>query len=119
MQTILIVDDDPAIIVAWSRVLRLKNFGVATARDAEAGLAAANDLHPALIITDWHMPGMDGIEICRQLKRNPKLAEIPIILASTGENPTLSEPLWDALWQKPVPVDVMLAGIERLLTRPR
>ncbi|QBR03617.1 response regulator [Paraburkholderia pallida] len=118
MQTILIVDDDPAIVVAWSRILRLKKFGVAIARDAEAGLTAANDLHPALIVTDRHMPGMDGVEFCCRLKCNPKLAEIPIILASAGEKPTLSEPMWDALWQKPVPVDVMLVTIERLLARP-
>ncbi len=118
MQTILIVDDDPAMIVAWGRILRLKSFRVATARDAEAGLAAANDLHPALIITDRNMPGMDGIEFCRQLKLNPKLAGIPIILASAGGKPTLSEPLWDALWQKPVPADVMLVTIKRLLARP-
>ncbi|WP_167338362.1 response regulator [Paraburkholderia oxyphila] len=112
------MDDDPAIIVAWTRILRLKNFGVLTAGDADAGLAVANDLHPALIVSDWHMPGMDGIEFCRQLKHNPKLAETPIILASAGEKPTLSEPLWDAFWQKPVPVGIMLVTIERLLTRP-
>lgn len=119
MQTILIVDDDPAIIVAWKRILRLENFEVASAGDAETGLAVANDLHPDLIVTDWHMPGMDGIEFCRQLKANLKLAEIPIILASAGERPTLSEALWDAFWQKPVPADVMLMTVERLVSRPR
>lgn len=117
MRTILIVDDDPAIIVAWRRILHLKNFEVASAGDAEAGLAVANDLHPDLIVTDWHMPGMDGIEFCRRLKRNPKLAGIPIILASAGEKPTVSEPLWDALWQKPVAMAVMLKTVERLLAR--
>ncbi|WP_322032834.1 response regulator [Paraburkholderia sp. J76] len=119
MQTILIVDDDPAIIVAWKRILRLENFEVASAGDAEAGLAAANVLHPGLIVTDWHMPGMDGIEFCRQLKRNPKLAKIPIILASAGEEPALSEALWDAFWQKPVSADVMLMTVERLAPKRR
>ncbi|MCC8405132.1 response regulator [Paraburkholderia sp. MMS20-SJTN17] len=52
--------------------------------------------HPCLIVTDWHMPGMGGIEFCRQLKRDPKLAEIPVILASAGEKPASSEALWDA-----------------------
>jgi CheY-like chemotaxis protein len=115
MHTILLVDDDPALIVAWERILRLKNFRVATAREAKAGLAVANDLHPALIVTDRDMPGTDGIEFCRQLKRNPKLAKIPIILASAGEKPALREPVWDAFWQKPVPADVMLESINRLL----
>lgn len=119
MRTILIVDDDPAIIVAWRRILRLKNFEVASAGDAEAGLAVANDLHPDLIVTDWHMPGMDGIEFCRQLKRNPQLAEIPVILASAGEKPASSEALWDAFWEKPVSADVMLMTVERFVPRPR
>ncbi|QBR04216.1 response regulator transcription factor [Paraburkholderia pallida] len=119
MQTILIVDNDPAIIVAWRRILRLKDFEVATARDADAGLAAANDLLPALIITDRNMPGMNGIEFCHRLRRNSKLTKIPIILASAGEKPTLSEPLWDVYWQKPVTSNVMLGTIERLLARPR
>ncbi|WP_322062780.1 response regulator [Paraburkholderia sp. J63] len=118
MPTILIVDDDPAIIVAWKRILRLKKFEVASAGDTDAGLAAASVLHPGLIVTDWHMPGMDGIEFCRQLKRNPKLAKIPIILASAGEKPALSEALWDAFWQKPISAGVMLMTVERLLPRP-
>jgi CheY-like chemotaxis protein len=119
VQTILIVDDDPALIVAWGRLLRLKSFRVATARDAEAGLAAATDLRPALIITDRGLPGMDGIEFCRVLKRNPRLAEIPVVLASAGETPILSEPLWNAFWQKPVPADLMLVTITRLLAGSR
>jgi CheY-like chemotaxis protein len=118
MRTILIVDDDPAIIVAWSRIFQLKNFGVATAKDAQAGLTAVHELCPALIITDWHMRGMDGIEFCRRLKRDPDLAKIPIVLVSAGEKPNLNEHLWDAFWQKPVPADVMLTTIERFLARP-
>jgi len=78
MQTILIVDDDLAILVAWARILRFKNFRIATATDPVAGLAAANDLHPDLIVTDRLMPGTDGIEFCRQLKLSPKLAVVPL-----------------------------------------
>jgi CheY-like chemotaxis protein len=94
MQTILIVDDDPALSIAWGRILSLKGFRVATARDAEAGMAAAADLHPALIITDRGLPGMDGIEFCRALKCDPRLAVIPVVLASAGEVPMLTEPPW-------------------------
>lgn len=115
VQTILIVGDDPSLIVAWERLLRLKGYRVATARDAEAGLAAATDLCPALIITDWGLPGMDGIEFCGILKGDPKLAKIPIVLASADEIPTLSEAPWSASWQKPVRADLMFGTITRLL----
>jgi CheY-like chemotaxis protein len=69
----------------------LKKCQVATAANAEAGLAAANDLRPALIITDRNMPGGDGIEFCHQLKRNPDLAEIPVVLSSAGDEPQICE----------------------------
>jgi CheY-like chemotaxis protein len=79
MSTILLVDDDPAILVAWGRLLRLRHYHVATASDGGSGLVAAGDLRPDLIVTDRAMPGMDGIEFCRRLKRDPTLARIPVV----------------------------------------
>ena len=82
MQTILLVDDDRSILIAWKRILQLEGYRVDTASDEKAGLAAANKVHPVLVVTDRSMPGMDGIEFCRQLRREPKLAGIPLVLAA-------------------------------------
>ena len=114
MQTILLVDDDRSILIAWRRLLQLNGYRVETASDGGSGLAMANGVHPALVITDRSMPGMDGIDFCRQLRREPKLAGIPVILTSADEI-ALGAPIWDEFWQKPVPIETMLASIRRLV----
>jgi CheY-like chemotaxis protein len=114
MQTILLVDDDRSILVAWKRILQLEGYQVETACDGEAGLAAANKTQPDLVITDRSMPGMDGIELCRQLKSNPILARIPVVLASAGQI-AFDPPVWNEFWQKPVPTETMLPSVRRLL----
>jgi CheY-like chemotaxis protein len=114
-QTILLVDDDRSLLVAWKRILQLAGYRVETASDGETALAAVNKVQPVLIITDRSMPGMDGIELCHQLRREPKLAGIPVVLASASHENTFSAPVWDELWQKPVSVETMLASIRRLV----
>jgi DNA-binding response OmpR family regulator len=114
MQTILLVDDDRSILVAWKRILQLEGYRVEMASDGEAGLAAANRVQPDLVITDRWMPRMGGIELCRQLRREPKLAGIPVVLASDSHEIAF-EPVWNELWQKPVSMETMLASIRRLL----
>ncbi|WP_175108114.1 response regulator [Pararobbsia alpina] len=118
MQTILLVDDDLEILEAWQRLLRMNGYSVVTAVDGSAGLAAANEIHPALIVTDHSMPGMGGVEFCRQLKLVPKLATVPVVLTSADYKSISATPIWDEFWQKPVPTKAMIASIERLLARP-
>ena len=83
-----------------------------------AGLAAANEAHPALVITDRSMPGMDDIEFCRQLRLEPKLARIPVVPTSTNDEIALGAPIWDEFWQKAVSVETMLTSIWRLAALP-
>jgi CheY-like chemotaxis protein len=118
MQTILLVDDDRSILVAWKRIMQLEGYRVETASDGEAGLAAADKVRPVLIITDRSMPGMDGIELCHRLRREPKLARIPLILASAAPEIALGAPVWDKFWRKPVSVEIMLTSIRRLVAVP-
>lgn len=115
MHTILLVDDDCSLLLAWKRILLLKGFHVETANDGHSGLAAAIRLYPALVITDRSMPGMDGIEFCRQLRRKPRLTETPIILTSASDEIALEAPIWTEYWQKPVTSEKILTSIERLL----
>lgn len=118
MQTILLVDDDRSILIAWKRLLQLEGYRVETASEGAAGLVAVNKVQPILVITDRSMPGMDGIEFCLQLKRDPKLAGIPVVLATAEHEVPFGGPVWDDVWQKPVSLETMLASIRRLVAMP-
>jgi len=81
MKRILVIEDDPDIALS----LRLKlerdgGFSVATAEDGAAGLRLAIDQPPDLVLLDVNLPGMDGFEVCRHLRKNPVTAATPVIM---------------------------------------
>lgn len=90
MTHVLVVDDDPAIssLVAF-KIGRL-GIRVSTAADGEAGLAAARELQPDLVVLDWMMPRMTGLEVCQALRADPdpRVARVPVLLltAKAQEN---------------------------------
>lgn len=65
---ILIIDDDLTIRLVVERTLRKQGYDVITASDGASGIELALNLRPALIICDWIMPGLDGLEVCRQVR---------------------------------------------------
>ncbi len=69
MPQILIIDDDFATQLLLKRTLEQQGYDVALANNGEEGLIKAKAISPALIICDWMMPGIDGLEVCRQLKQ--------------------------------------------------
>ncbi|MDY6785432.1 MAG: SpoIIE family protein phosphatase [Cyanobacteriota bacterium] len=85
MVQILVIDDDPAIQMLLKRTLVQKGYEVAIASDGEEGLTKAKEMRPAMVICDWVMPRMSGIEVCRQVKATPELSTtIFILLTSMG-----------------------------------
>ena len=80
---VLVVDDDRVIQQLLEVNLELEGYVVAgTAADGQQALDMAAKLKPDLILLDIMMPKMDGLEVCRRLKDDPKLAKIPVILLS-------------------------------------
>jgi phosphoserine phosphatase RsbU/P len=77
---ILIIDDDPTTLVVLRKTLVEEGYEVATAMNGLEGLKYAQSFHPALIICDWIMPELDGLELCRQVKADPNLSTIFFIL---------------------------------------
>jgi DNA-binding response OmpR family regulator len=85
---ILVVDDDAFIRRPLEFILREEGFRPVTAVDGDDCLAQVRESRPDLIILDVMMPGRDGFEVCRVLKRDPELSDIPIILLSArGREP--------------------------------
>ncbi len=85
MSKILIIDDDPTIRMTLARSLKGQGYDVTMAKDGEEGLAKARELHPALIICDWMMPIIDGLEVCRQIKSSAELSNIYLILLTARD----------------------------------
>jgi DNA-binding response OmpR family regulator len=81
MKRILVIEDDPDIALSLRRSLeRDGDFEVAVASDGSVGLKGAVDHPPDLVLLDVNLPGMDGFEVCRQLRRNPATATMPVIM---------------------------------------
>ncbi|MEC4805484.1 MAG: SpoIIE family protein phosphatase [Jaaginema sp. PMC 1079.18] len=83
MVQILIVDDDPAIQMLLKRTLAKKGYDVLVAADGADGLAQAREHKPAMVICDWVMPKMSGIEVCREVKATPELSTTFFILLTS------------------------------------
>jgi two-component system, OmpR family, response regulator MprA len=67
-ERILIIEDDPAILKVLQRGLAYEGYTVDVATDGRSGLNQAHEHHPDLVILDWMLPGMDGLEVCRRLR---------------------------------------------------
>jgi response regulator RpfG family c-di-GMP phosphodiesterase len=80
---VLLVDDDLTTLLHFQRVLEHETaLRIITAHDGKEGLAKARALLPDLIISDYHMPEMDGFEFCRQVKNDPSLAGCLFVVLS-------------------------------------
>jgi DNA-binding response OmpR family regulator len=82
MTRVLVVDDDPVIADLVSFRLTRLGLDVTVETDGQAGLAAARQLRPDLVVLDWMMPRMNGLEMCAALRADPdeQLARTPVLL---------------------------------------
>ncbi|MBN1204468.1 MAG: response regulator [Myxococcaceae bacterium] len=87
MSTILLVDDEQEMLDLFTEVLELMDHRVLGARDGREALALAREASPDLVVTDWNMPRMTGLELCHELHEDEQLRDIPIILHSAAGNP--------------------------------
>jgi len=79
---ILIADDTPEHLTVLRQMLAEQNYMVRPALNGEIAIKAANESPPDLILLDIRMPGMDGYEVCQQLKSEKKTRKIPVIFIS-------------------------------------
>jgi CheY-like chemotaxis protein len=102
---ILVADDESHILNVVSLKLRNAGFEVLTASDGQEALELAQSEHPDLLITDYHMPQMSGLELCQKLQQDPATAKIPAIML-TARGYDLE------------PKDTQESGIWRMLSKP-
>jgi CheY-like chemotaxis protein len=79
-KTILVADDESHILHVVSLKLQNAGYRVLTARDGREALLVAQQERPDLIITDYHMPELSGLELCAKLKEDPATSDIPAIM---------------------------------------
>jgi two-component system alkaline phosphatase synthesis response regulator PhoP len=123
---ILLVDDDPDFVAATRVVLESKPYNVIVAYDGDEGLKKARDERPDLIILDVIMPMKDGFMVCQQLKKDPQLSSIPVLMLTAfsekvGETSVaVSQGLTleaEDFIDKPVTPAELLLRVERLLKK--
>ena len=104
-KTILVADDESHILHVVSLKLRNAGFKVVTARDGQEALDMARQEKPDLLITDYHMPQLSGLELCQRLKQDAATSNIPAIML-TARGYHLE------------PQDTQQSGILRMLSKP-
>ena len=87
MSTILLVDDEHDMLELFTEVLEQMDHHVIGARDGLEALRLAREIKPDMVVTDWMMPRMTGLELCHELHADEQLRDIPIILHSSESNP--------------------------------
>lgn len=122
MARILVIEDNPVNMTLVVFLLQSAGHAVLTARDAEAGLTLANEEKPDLILIDIQLPGMDGLEATRILKRRDATAAIPVIaltaLAMKGDEERIRAAGCDSYIAKPMAYPDFLAAVAAHLIRP-
>ena len=77
---VLVIEDDKIVQEALKRSLKLYGFKAYPAKNGRTGIRLARAKKPALILLDWMMPGMDGLEVLAELKHNRKTEHIPVFM---------------------------------------
>jgi CheY-like chemotaxis protein len=117
--TVLLVEDNEDNLRIYSTILTYSGYQVIEATDGEAGLAAARDRQPNLILMDVSIPKIDGWEVTRILKADPATAMIPIIAltahALATDRERAQEIGFDGYISKPAEPRQVLSEVERRL----
>lgn len=120
---ILVVEDDPALAELLRYNLESEGFKASVAVDGDAAMLAVEELNPDLIILDWMLPNLSGIEVCRRIRRKPEGRVLPIImLTARGEETDRVNGLnsgADDYMVKPFSPNELIARVKAVLRRAK
>lgn len=120
MAKILVVDDTPCMINFYVEVLESAGYHVYSARGGYEALELGVALEPDLIVTDYQMPDMDGLQLVTALRELPLFCDTPIIMRSANSDPALPQQALAAgcalFLPKQAPLTELRASVRLLLT---
>ncbi len=118
---VLVVEDEAALVTMLRYNLEKQGFRVDEATDGEEALTRIAETQPDLVLLDWMLPVVSGIEVCRQIRRRPATRDLPVIMVTARtEDQDAVRALntgADDYITKPFSVDALLARMRALLRR--
>lgn len=121
--TVLNVDDHEAVLFARSAILRKEGWHVVEAQTGRAALDAVRQFRPDVVLLDVHLPDINGLEVCRQIKNDPSTRDIKVVQVSASVRAPLDQLHCleqggaDMYLTEPLARGTLLSVIERLLNR--
>lgn len=117
-ERILVIEDEARIAQFVERGLIYEGYRVNVARDGQSGLSIARDNPPDLVILDWMLPGIDGLEVCKRLRA---ASDVPILMLTAKDDVTDRVTALDTgaddYLVKPFSVDELMARVRALFRR--
>jgi len=119
MNRIVVIEDDPAILRGLADNLRIQRYDVLTAADGEDGYRLVRDSQPDLVILDLMLPGLNGYDICREIRRHGMATPILMLTAQNQENDRVQgfEAGADDYVTKPFSIRELLGRVQAILRR--
>ena len=118
-ELILIIEDNEVNRVLVRDMLQFKGYRTVETQTAEEGLRVAREQRPALVLMDFHLPKMNGIEAFQALRADPQTSTIPVIAVTASAMPEdrkrILEAGFDGLQTKPIHVTEFLNNVEKAL----
>jgi len=120
---VMLVEDEPSLVTMLRYNMEKEGFRVCEAMDGEEALTLLAERNPDLVVLDWMLPIMSGIEVCRQIRRKPRTRDLPVImLTARGEEGDKVRGLntgADDYLTKPFSLPELMARVRALLRRVR
>ncbi len=120
---LLVVEDEAPLVAMLRYNLERSGFDVAEAADGEEAMISVGERRPDLVVLDWMLPLMSGLEVCRQLRRRPETRDVPIIMLTArgeeGDRVRGLESGADDYVTKPFSPQELIARIRAVLRRAR
>ena len=85
---IVVIEDDPNILTLISQTLRREGYEVFTASDGTEGLRKVKENNPQLVVLDISLPGLDGYQVCHQLRTEQATSQLPVIMVTAMSRPS-------------------------------
>jgi CheY-like chemotaxis protein len=116
VKTVLIVDDESTVVDVLCTILEDEGYRVLVAENGRAGMEVLAKERPDMVLCDMMMPVVDGAQMCRTMKADPRYADIPFVLMSAAQRPSQNSGCaYTAYMPKPFDYLSLLELVERIV----